>query len=395
MESLANISEYHPHSWKGRDSSRAVLDYAAVAVYAVDHEGRCTEVNQAALDLMGYSKAECLGRDMHALIHATRGDGRPYPPEECPVYEARVKGCAVYDSEETLWTKNGARTHVICSAVPLPSDDRSMGAVVTLIDKPQDVVSSVSAAELLEAEETLKSRLLESEKMASVGRLTSSIAHEINNPLEALTNLLYLARQDDSLSVESSEYLSQAEGELRRVTEIVSQTLRFHRSKSQPTECQPEALIDSVVALQQGKLRNSSIQIARQHRRSRSFLCAEGDLRQIINNLVSNAIDATQSTGGVITIRTAPARNVHSGQEGVRISVSDTGHGMTRETAAQIFEPFYTTKGAGGSGLGLWICNAIAKRHGGRLSVRSSTKRKQRGTTFSLFLPHAPAQAPA
>ncbi len=395
MKPAGSRSQQHETQPLGpRISSRVVLDHAAAAIYAVDHEGRCIGVNQAAVQLMGYSEEECLGRDMHSLIHATREDGSPYAPQECPVHAARVEGRCIYDAEEILWTKDGVGTHVTCSVIPLPANGQPAGAVVT-VDKPCGRAKHDSVADLREAKERIESRLLESEKMATVGRLTASIAHEINNPLEAITNLLYLVRQDDALTSECQDYLDKADEELRRVTEIVSQTLRFHRSGTQPVECTPEALVESVVALHQGKLRNTGIRVDRQHRQSKLFICPEGDLRQILSNLLSNAIDATKATGGVITIRTTPARHAPSGKAGVRISISDTGHGMNKDTAAQIFDPFYTTKGSGGSGLGLWISSSIAKRHGGRLSVRSSTDRKRRGTTFSLFLPHAAVTAPA
>ncbi len=387
-----------------RLSSRTVLSRAAAAIYTVDRAGRCTQINPAALALMGYTEPECLGRDMHTLIHATRADGSAYPPEECPVYAARIEGRSVDGFNEILWTKGGQPAHVTCSAVPVSRGNDLIGAVVTLFDltkfqegataqqkgtNSSEEVKHSSPELLKQQQKTLENHLLESEKMAAVGRLAASISHEINNPLEAITNLLYLIRHDTEISSKADEYLTQAESELSRVTEIVSQTLRFQRGGSEPTACVPEAVVESVIALQQGKLRNSGIRIDRQHRRSKSFNCSEGDLRQILNNLLSNAIDATRGSGSVITIRTSPGRDVRSGNEGVRISVSDSGHGMTPETQTKIFDPLYTTKGAGGSGLGLWISHSLAKRHGGKLSVRSSKGNGQRGTTFSLFLPHA------
>ena len=411
----------------------AALNNAAVGIYTVDHEGRCIQINRAALSMMGYSEEECLGRDMHSLIHGTREDGTPYPVEACPVYKARMEGQAVLDQEEVLWTKHGRASHIACSAVPVRVHDEPTGAVVTLSDlterrhnedrirsteaeqrevlRQRDAaarieqelateqasrhrqasvtVERVAAEQLREQQRLSEDRLVQAEKLAAVGRLAASISHEINNPLEAVTNLLYLVRNDESISPESDGYLKQAEEELGRVTQIVAQTLRFQRGGALQTECVPERLIDSVVALYQGQLHHSGIRIARQHRKSASFRCAEGDLRQILNNLLGNAIDAMKQTGGSIVIRTSPVQHPKTGVPGLRISVSDSGHGMTRSTAAQIFEPFYTTKGASGSGLGLWISNSIAKRHGGQLKVRSRTgDSRHRGTTFSLFLPN-------
>ena len=415
----------------------AALNNAAVGIYSVDHDGRCIQINPAALAMMGYSEDECIGRDMHTLIHATREDGTPYPVEACPVYKARIEGKLTHDSEEILWTKDGKASHIACSAVPVAADHEPTGAVITLSDlserrhtqdlirvteveqrevlRQRDAAARIEqelateqasrhreatltvervAAEQLRAQQKLsEDRLVQAEKLAAVGRLAASISHEINNPLEAVTNLLYLVRTDSSISPESNAYLVQAEEELGRVTQIVAQTLRFQRGGVQFNDCIPERLIESVLALHQGQLHHSGIRIQRQHRRSAPFRCADGDLRQILNNLIGNAIDAMKQTGGSISVRTSPGNDPKTGKPGVRITVSDSGHGMSRSTSAQIFEPFYTTKGASGSGLGLWISNSIAKRHGGRLTVRSRTgSGERRGTTFSLFLPKAESE---
>ncbi len=412
-------------------SCLAILNHVAVGIYAVDLAGICTTINPAALAMMGYTEAECVGHNMHDLMHSRRPDGSPYPVSECPLYLARKTGEAVHGVEETLWTKSGHPIRVSCSSVPLKHNGEVYGTVITLNDltsrlaveqqlrqteeeqrevlRQRDAASKIehdqamlhrensleveriAAAQLREQQQLAAEQLVKSEKLAAVGRLAASISHEINNPLEAVTNLLYLVRKDETLSQESDEYLHQAEQELGRVSEIVSQTLRFQRGGGSLTECVPERLIESVMALHQGRLHHSGIKIARQHRRSAAFRCAEGDIRQILNNLVGNAIDAMRKEGGVITIRTSPAKDPQSGSTGVRISVSDSGHGMSRSMTAQIFEPFYTTKGSSGSGLGLWISNSFAKRHGGRLSVRSRTGDEHCGTTFSLFVPEPSA----
>ncbi len=412
-------------------TSPSLLDGIAVGIYSVDEEGACTQLNAAAMHMLGYSEQECLGHNMHALIHYKYPDGRPYPVEDCPLAQTRLKGVAVYNVRETVWRKDGQPVQVSCSAVPLLAASTFQGTVITLNDiRPQReaedrlqhaedqqreamrqrdaaarvehehvnqqaarqrdaalAVERAAAEQLRQQQRLIEQRLMQSERLAAVGRLAASISHEINNPLEAVTNLLYLVRSDSSLSAESIDYIRMAEQELGRVTEIVAQTLRFQRGSVAPVQCSPEALINSVIALHQGRLHNSGIQIARQHRRSRTFRCPEGDLRQVLNNLLGNAIDAMRSTGGTITIRTQPGTHRDTGREGLRITIADTGHGMSPATAAQIFEPFYTTKGDEGSGLGLWISSSIARRHGGKLSVRSSREGSRRGTTFSLFLP--------
>lgn len=434
---MERAGEHHGRSVTPVDvdlsSCLSILNHVAVGIYAVGEDGLCTQINPTALQMLGYTEAECLGHNMHDLIHGKHLDGSTYPVEECPLYRARQTGKSVHHLEETIWKKTGEAVHVECSSVPLVGDGVIQGTVITLNDvtsrhvvedrlrmteyeqrevlrqrdaaarieheqaafhrEASAAVQRVATEQIREQQQLAENQLVQSEKLAAVGRLAASISHEINNPLEAVTNLLYLVRTDASLSSESDDYLRQAEQELKRVTEIVAQTLRFQRGGAAMTDCVPESLIESVVALHQGALHHSSIRIDRQHRRSRPFRCAEGDLRQILNNLVSNAIDAMRHEGGVITIRTSPASDPRSGCSGLRISVSDSGRGMTRSTAAKIFEPFYTTKGASGSGLGLWISSSIAKRHGGRLTVRSRTDDGRRGTTFSLFVPQAEAAA--
>lgn len=243
------------------------------------------------------------------------------------------------------------------------------------------------------AQKRAEDALVQADKLAAVGRLAASISHEINNPLEAVTNLLYLVHQDQALSDESCMYIQQAEEELARVSQIASQTLRFQRHAVNAVPVTARQLIDPVVALYQGRLKHTHIQVTVKYSgEQQDMVVFEGDVRQILNNLLGNAIDAMPAGGGTITLRAKTARCMHTRRRGTRISVADTGQGMTAQTAAHIFEPFYTTKGASGSGLGLWISHTLAHRHGGALRVRSckasSHPTGKSGTVFSLFLPN-------
>jgi PAS domain S-box-containing protein len=408
-----------------------LLQHIAVAVFAMNSEGICTHVNPAAARMFGYDVSELRGADIHALLHGHHPDGSTYDREFCPFLKSAAKGEEIRNTNEVMWTKSGDAVPVFGSAMPLPGGE---GTVVTIQDasslhhlqerlehaqheqtevlRQRDAAARIecdlarekelhqreiavaterAATQQLRAQQrAAEDRLLQSEKLAAVGRLAASISHEINNPLEAVTNLLYLVRNDPSISAEAGEYLHMAETELARVSQIVSQTLRFQRAGTTPTEVVPETLIDSVLSLHQGRLHHRRIQIRRRHRPSSAFRCAEGDVRQILNNLVGNAIDAMSKDGGTLTLRTTPARDRRTGQSGVRILISDTGHGMPRHTSAHIFEPFYTTKGANGSGLGLWISNTLANRMGGHIAVRSRVGGgRHGGTTFSVFIPDA------
>jgi PAS domain S-box-containing protein len=228
--------------------------------------------------------------------------------------------------------------------------------------------------------------LTQTEKLAAVGRLASSIAHEINNPLESVTNLIYLARES-AWNPETREYLDIADRELRRVSVIANQTLRFHKQSSKPQWITCEGLIGSAFSVYQGRLVNSSVEVERRTRATSPVLCFQGEIQQVLSNLIINAIDAMHPHGGRLLMRSREGTDWKTGRKGLILTVADTGSGMSPDTAAKIFEPFFTTKEIGGTGLGLWVSYEIVERHGGTLAVRSSQRKGHSGTVFTLFLP--------
>jgi PAS domain S-box-containing protein len=226
--------------------------------------------------------------------------------------------------------------------------------------------------------------LRKSEKLAAVGQLASSIAHEINNPLESITNLLYLIRQSESMG-DVQHYAMLAQGELARVTEITLQTLRFNRQHSKPTEVDMAELLRTVMALYTGRILVRNIDIDMKLAAAPRVMVLEGEIRQVINNLVRNALDA-MSHGGRLMIRLHPQKNRHSGVQGVRLTVADTGEGIKPEMRDHLFEAFQTTKELTGTGLGLWVSKGIIEKHDGR--IRTKTRRGEgHGTVFSIWLP--------
>jgi PAS domain S-box-containing protein len=228
--------------------------------------------------------------------------------------------------------------------------------------------------------------LLRTEKLAAVGRLASSIAHEINNPLESITNLLYLARSSDDLE-QSREYLALADTELRRASAITSQTLRFHRQSTRPTEITCDELVVTALNVLRSRIVNANITVEKRKRAQRPVLCFDGEIRQVVSNLLINAVDAMHPDGGRLIVRSREGREHTTGRPGLILTIADTGSGMSPETRTKLFEPFYTTKGIAGTGLGLWISKEIVERHQGRLSVRSSQRPGHTGTVFTIFLP--------
>ena len=361
---------------RSEERFRRLIESASVGVLIGDVSGGVSYANPTLLRLLGYTvddvetgqlrwdrltPSEYAEQDQRALDQLrSRGVAEPY--------------------QKAYLSKDGRPIPLLLGAVRIPSSQS---------DELEEVAVFLTD---LTSQKQAESALIQSEKLAAVGRLAASISHEINNPLEAVTNLLYLAAGEE-ISTQAHEYMTLAAQELARVSQIAGQTLRFHRQSTKPRSVTPQELLDSVLALYQGRMLNARVHAVTEYRGEPHFICYEGDIRQVLNNLVGNAIDAMRGDG-TLRVRSRAARHPASGVEGVRITVSDTGHGMTPETLRHIFEPFYTTKGIHGTGLGLWISKGIVAKHHGDLKVRSSTGDRFGGTVFSLFLPLEPHMPP-
>jgi signal transduction histidine kinase len=248
----------------------------------------------------------------------------------------------------------------------------------------------VDTTEQKRAEEALR----RTEKLAAAGRLAASIAHEINNPLEAVMNLLFLVRQDQ-LSPATARFAEMASQEVSRVSEITQQTLRFYRQSTLPTLSNVREILESVVKLHMGRTQSLQVELRLDLPEELPLFCFAGELRQVFANLIGNALDAMTPGGGRLIVRARTVRKPGAG--GVRISVGDTGTGIAPEAKRHIFEPFFTTKEATGTGLGLWVSEQIIQKHQGTVRFRSRASGDCTGTVFSVFFPsdglHAPAPA--
>jgi PAS domain S-box-containing protein len=249
------------------------------------------------------------------------------------------------------------------------------------------VIQGITAASLeITQQKKAEKTLIQTEKLAAVGRLAASIAHEINNPLESVTNLLYLAR-DSNDPEDVRNLLNTADVELRRVSAITAQTLRFHRQSSSPLAVDTAALVKEILNVYLGRLHNSHAQVSTRLRALRTLRCFDGEIRQVLANLIANALDAMSSDPGRLLIRTREATHWPSGERGVVFTVADTGSGIPKEALKGVFEPFFTTKGTIGTGLGLWVSREIVARHRGALRLRSSQVPTHQGTVVTMFLP--------
>ena len=360
----------------------SMLANAPIGLAFFDRRCRFVRVNQVFADMAGVPLSRHLGRTLLELLP------QPVAQElENTVLRVFAEELAVRNLELTtppmaIPGVNGLRgkpahsSTWLASAYPVrttPKEVRWVGVIV------------LDASERKRNEEALR----KTEKLAATGRLAASISHEINNPLEAITNLLFLLRNFCRLEDPALNYVIMAEHEARRISEITQQTLRFYRQPTQPARANVCELLDSVLSLYQGRLKSFNIQVERKFDPAIDLFCFAGELRQVFANLIGNSIDAS-TEGGRLMVRARPSRNwKNPEQTGNRFALADTGTGMEPAVLERIFEAFFTTKSVTGTGLGLWVSHEIILKHGGLVHVRSRTTAQgtPSGTVFQLFIP--------
>jgi signal transduction histidine kinase len=229
--------------------------------------------------------------------------------------------------------------------------------------------------------------LRRSEKLATAGRLAATIAHEINNPLEAVTNLLYLMRQDSHLSHEAQALLRATDEQLSRVNHIARQTLGFYRDRNTPETVHVVQVLEELLGIFQTRLAARQIHVVKEYERVGAITAFKGELRQVLSNLITNAIDAS-AVGSRLVLRVKPENSApaNAGQL-VRVEVEDFGPGIRPGERARIFEPFFTTKSDVGTGLGLWVSKQIVEKNGGQIAFRTNCDDGNSGTCFSVVMP--------
>ena len=361
----------------------SMLANAPIGLAFFDRRCRIVRVNQVFADMTGVPLSRHLGRTLPELL--------PQPvareledtvlrvfSQEGPVRDLELTGQGGKPGRPWTW---------LASAYPVrtnPTQVRWVGVIV------------LDASDRKRSEDALR----KTEKLAATGRLAASIAHEINNPLEAITNLLFLLHNFCELKDPALNYVVMAQHEARRISEITQQTLRFYRQSTLPARANMSELLDSVLSLYQGRLNALSIKVERDYDPGMDLFCFAGEIRQVFANLVGNAIDAT-AAGGRLAIRVRRSRNWKDPkQKGVRFAVADTGSGMEPDVAERVFEAFFTTKEVTGTGLGLWVSHEIIMKHKGLVRVRTRTTSngsenqeglaKPSGTVFMLFFPDDP-----
>lgn len=348
----------------------AIVESSDDAIVSKDLNGIVTSWNRRAEQIFGFSAEEMIGQSILKII-----------PDHLQATEQEIlatisRGERIEHFETIRRTKSGELLEVSLSISPMRDET---GSIVGASKIARDIT------QLKKTERALRT----TERLASVGRLAATVAHEINNPLEALINLVYIAQRASSLS-EVKELLATVDEELGRVSLITKQTLGFYRETKGASATHLGALVEPLISILRARSRNKSIEIESEIRQDPEISCIAGEIRQLIANLLGNSIDAVPN-GGRIKVRISANRE-HRGEfrNGVRLTVADSGPGIFPSVKQRLFEPFFTTKQDVGTGLGLWISKNIVDNHGGTIRVKSCVAPGRSCTIFSVFLPAEP-----
>lgn len=343
-----------------------LLELASEAIMVRDLEGTVQFWNSGAEELYGWSREEVLGKNVHELLRTTLPGGNGHAPLDC-LTTGRWEGNLVQ------YTRDGHEM-VVASRQALKSDGNGLARAVLEINR--DITST------LQTEEALR----KAERLAAMGRVAGIIAHEINNPLEAIINAFYLLRDHPSLDPEARNYARLGEEELIRVAHIVRQTLGFYRESRQPIGVSIPEILNNVVELQSRHLEVNGIDVEKLYQSDAMIYGFPVELKQVFLNLIGNAVQAMPD-GGQLRLRVREHKDPRTQANGMVVSICDTGSGIKPEDAKRLFEPFFSTKSAKGTGLGLWISKGIVQKYEGTITFRSVRTSNGCATCFRVFLP--------
>ncbi len=339
-----------------------LIELASDAIIVRGMDGAIQFWNGGAEALYGWRREEMLGADMHQVLQTV------FPVSRDDV-ESILREHGSWQGHLTQTQKNGSEIVVACRKT-LNEDGTAV------LEVSRDITGQLRA----------ENALREAERLATMGRVAGIIAHEINNPLAAITNIFYLLRNHPSLDPDARRYAELAEQELDRVSHITRQTLSFYRESNQPIEVNISELLDSVLTLQERALHLNRIAVRKKYSNSSVVWGFPVELRQVFLNLVTNAIQAMPE-GGQLGIRVREVTDWTRREPRISISVVDSGVGIRKEDAHRLFEPFFSTKSTKGTGLGLWISKGIAQKYDGRISYRSYRHANGCITCFRVLLP--------
>jgi PAS domain S-box-containing protein len=364
-----SVQKHTEEALRDREQRFSVLAESLPSlIFVTEHGGSFSYCNGRFLEYAGYGAEDLPRIRWETLIH---GEDLMATAD---VWRRCMETAEPFLKEHRLRRHDGVYRWFLSRAMPVRDE---LGQVVRWFG------SSTEIHEQKLAEQALR----RSDKLAAMGRLAASVAHEINNPLTSVTNALYLARIDPTLSETTRGFLELADQELARVAQVATQTLRFYKQSTAPSVTDVSQVLEQVVTIFAARLRSLSVEVTREYGEDCQLHCFGDELRQVFANLIGNALDA-MTDGGCLRIRVRRAVSwKEDGRVGVRVLVGDTGSGIPAEVLHQIFEPFVSTKVDTGTGLGLWVSDGIVRKHGGRIRVRSACGGGRHGTVFSLFFP--------
>jgi PAS domain S-box-containing protein len=341
-----------------------LLELATEAIIVRDLNGLLLFWNSGAEALYGWKREEVLGKPIHEILVTQ------FPVGDAAI-ESTLASVGSWEGNLTQTTRDG-RELVVASRLAL----KARGDAVLEINR--DITSQ------LQAEDALR----KAERLAAMGRVAGIIAHEINNPLEAISNTFFLLRDHPSLDAEARHYAQMGEEEMLRLSHITRQTLGFYRESKHPVAVSVAQLLDDILELQLRRMEFNKIAVEKRYRSRGTVQGFPVELKQVFLNLIGNAMQAMPD-GGRLRLHVFESSGRDDRKAGTWVSVCDTGVGIDAEHARHLFEPFFTTKSAKGTGLGLWISKGIIQKYGGNISFRSLRRSGRNITCFQIFLPHA------
>ena len=348
----------------------AIVESSDDAIIGKDLNGIVTSWNPCAERVFGYTADEMIGKSIRTIIPTELF------PDEDRIMSAVARGERTEHFETIRLRKNGERLEVSLTLSPV-------------FDELGKILGVASISRDISQQKRVEKALHTSERLATVGRLAATIAHEINNPLEAVTNLVFLA-QGSMSNAEGKMFLEQAQQELARMAMLTKQTLGFYRENKGARALTLAELITPLVSVFSARARNKQISIETEIRENPTLVAIPGEIRQLFANLLNNSIDAVSERGRILIRLSAAHQHREEKKAGVRLTVCDNGPGIAPEVRKKLFEPFFTTKRDVGTGLGLWVSLNILHKHNGSIRLRSSIKPGRSWTAFSIFLPANP-----